>query len=169
MSTDNVTEMKRFLNILASLSPRTSPYTPLDPAKIELAIVRFCALQIYLVEGLGLLDKFVCTAVTIGANLEDDGYLQGSATISGSASGAPLSFQTGLFTYRAVDAKGNKAGNYATAPCGELVLITHTNYRTTVNCDVTTTADGRKLLKVKAYTPQNPPDNRPPDDDTQQA
>ena len=156
VATDNIYEIKRFLNILATLSPRTSPYTVLDPAALELAVARFIALQVYLVEGLGLLDRYTCTNATITANLEDDSLIQGTATISGSASGTALSFQTGLFTYRPVDSKGNWVKNYGMASCGELVLITHTNYMPTVNCDVIGYPDYRKLLKVKRYLPENP-------------
>jgi hypothetical protein len=34
MATDNMGEIQRFLNTLATLSPRTSPYTILDPATL---------------------------------------------------------------------------------------------------------------------------------------
>jgi len=155
MALDYVHQVRWFLNQLSKLSTKTNPHTLLDPAEIEKAIAHFCALEIFLTEGLGLLDNYTCTSVTIAATLEDDSQLQGSATISGSASGKAQSFQTGIFTYRPVDKKGNKE-KYTTAPCGELTLITHTNVQTTFECDVISSPDGRKKLKLKDYEPKNP-------------
>jgi hypothetical protein len=155
MALDYVTQVRWFLNHLANLGPKTNPHSIYDPQEIEKSVAHFCALEIYLTEGLGLLDKFTCTSVTIKATLEDDSYLQGSATISGSASGSAQSFQTGLFTYRPVDKKGNPE-KYTTAPCGELTVITHTGFQTTFECDVISSPDGRKKLKLKEYEPKNP-------------
>lgn len=167
--TDNAGEMKRFLNFLAGLSPKTHPNSLLDPAKLELAVVRFTALQLYWVEGLGVLDKFTCTTVGITANLEDNSYLQGTATIAGNSGGTSVAFQSGHFTYWPVDTKGAWVKNYGMASCGKLVLITHTNVMTTITCDVIGLPDYRKLLKIKPHIPLNPRHERPPDDDKQQA
>jgi len=165
--TDYRAEIKRYLNVFrgvftVKMQPRQKI---IDPAVLELAVARFIADQIYQVEGLGLLDDYNCTNVTIVATLEDDSKVQGSATIAGQAGKTSVNFQTGLFTYSPVDAQGNAVDPYTKAECGKLTLITHTNYTINIDCDVVTTDKG---TKIQQRSEKSEPKGAPVDPDDKQ-
>jgi hypothetical protein len=147
-------EVRNFLNRCAPgvMSPNATCAGFLTPEALELAVAHFCAYEIYQYESLALLDSFTCTGVSTWRTLENDGVLEGSATISATNAGSPVAFQTPRFTWMPLDANGNPIpSNYAAASGGDMQIVTHSN----VLIDVQTTVVGYQgYNKVIQEVPQ---------------
>jgi len=147
------------------MSPNATAAGFLTPQSLELAVAQFCGYEIYTYEALSLLDSFTCTSVSIWKSLEDDGFLEGSATISGVNAGSPLQFQTPRFTWMPLDANSNPiSNNYRAASGGDMRIVTHQNSIIDVQSTVLGYPGYMKLIQEVA-PPSPPPSPSPPDDD----
>ena len=83
------------LNIVAANGPPAN----VTPGDLASASAVFCGLEIWKIEALGLLDSYTCTAASCSRNINDDGQLIGSVTISGLSGGQPRNFIVPRFIF----------------------------------------------------------------------
>ena len=69
------------------------------PAPLAPAAALFCAIKIWIIEGLGLLDLCTCTAASCSSNINEDGQLIGNVTISGLSGGKLVNFMVPRFSF----------------------------------------------------------------------
>jgi hypothetical protein len=151
-----------FLNRLSALSTNSDAAGMLQPQQLEQAVAEFCAYEVYEHEALMLLDSFTCTSIAVWKTLEVDGYLEGSATISGSNAGNPLTFQTPRFTWWPLDANGSSiSNNYSAASGGSMVVVRHDNSPNTVNSVVVGYPNLLKLIQEAQTSTSSPLPNCP--------
>ncbi len=157
----NSSAVQDFLNRQSILSTDSNAADMLQPQQLELAVAQFCAYEVYELEALMLLDSFTCTSTAVWASLENDGFLEGSATISGVNAGNPLTFQTPRFTWRPLDANGNSiSNNYRAASGGSMVVVRHDNALSTVSSVVVGYPNYLKMIQ-EAQTSTSQPSNFP--------
>ena len=162
----NAQAVQDFLNRLSILSTKDKAVGMLQPQQLELAVAQFCAYEVYSLEALGLLDSYTCTSASVWASLEDDGLLSGSATISGTSGGSPLTFQTPRFSWSPVDANGNiMSSNYRAASGGAMVVVTHQNALSAINSTVAGYPGYLKLIQEVPSASPSVPSNPPISDD----
>jgi hypothetical protein len=123
-----------------------------------IAAADFCAYEIYKIEGLGLLDSYTCTAASCWKSIEEDGQLEGSATISGMSGGLPVNFKTPRFTF--IPCATGAPGSSCLAIPATATIVDHMNLVHTISC----TIQGDDINHVTVLEDQGGPPPAAPSD-----
>jgi hypothetical protein len=133
--------------------------TAKQPKKFRAAVVNFVAFEIYQVNGLGLLDNFLCASATVSSNLDDDNYFAGTATITQ----VPFTGKvlTTLYywmpTYGKEHKQRSKDMGYK-GPLGRLGIVDYDGNKFIIDSTVQMTFDSDKVFleELRTYPRQQP-------------
>ena len=124
------------------------------PQELWAAVVHFTAYQIYIVNGLGLLDSYSCNTTSVWNNLEED------QTFGATAFVAPVPAREGILSsicsWLPKDAGGKVLSDYKKATRGTLLLVDNTGAQHFIPTKIVGSTKGRQSLVVDRPTPAQP-------------
>jgi hypothetical protein len=124
------------------------------PQELWVAVVHFTAYQIYIVNGLGLLDSYSSNATSVWNNLAEDNTFGATALV------APVPAREGILSsicyWLPKDAGGKVLSDYKKATRGTLFLVDNTGVQHLIPTRIVSSTNGRQMLVVDRPAPAQP-------------